>query len=175
MKMLTLPSGKIINPAHVKGVSAHRHLINRASLYVQLDMKRGAHEVIAEKVTPEAAEEMKATYLRLVEAAYEDVGAYSIGYDDGHTEGHESGRAAGYEQGSNDGYSRGRQDALASAHESTRAHVVQELSDMRDELLRKQIDAHASGPAQRRYIRNSISLLTDLIRRFSPPSQDGGQ
>jgi hypothetical protein len=175
MKMLTLPSGKILNPAHVKGVSTHRHLLNWSKWYVQLDMKRGVAEVLAEEVTPEAAEEVRATYLRLIEAAYDDVSAYNIGYDDGHTEGNETGRAAGYDQGSNDGYSRGHQDALASAHESARAQVVQELSDMRDQLLRDQIDAHASGPGQRRYIRHSIALLTDLIRRFSPPSQDCGQ
>src|SRR5260221_3537521 len=195
MKMLTLPNGTIINPAHVKSVSTHPHLLSRSKSYVQLDMKRGADETIAEKITPEAAEEIRTTYLRLIEAACNDVNAYCLGYDDGkaegyeigqsdgykrgwtdgHNEGHESGRATGYEDGSDDGYLRGRQDAHVDAYGAARTDIVQELSGMRDELLREQVDARALGPDRRRYIKHSILLLTNLIRRFLPPSEDGGQ
>src|SRR5438128_1968964 len=177
MKMLTLPSGKIINPARVKSVSTHSHLFSPSKSYVQLDMKKGACEVIGEKVTPAAAEEMKATYLRLIEGAYDDVVAYRAGYDDGRTEGKKSGRAVGYNSGRtdgyaegfesgrsvgygegwNDGYSHGGTDGLDSARQQASVQVIQTLSDMRDNFLREQIDGQASTPDQRRFVRHSIS------------------
>jgi flagellar biosynthesis/type III secretory pathway protein FliH len=165
MKMLTLPNGQIINPACVKGVSAHSHLFSPSRSYVQLDMKKGGCEVIGEKFTPEAAEEMKATYLRLIEGAYDDVVAYRAGYDDGRTEGKkrgraagynsgrtdgyaegfESGRSAGYGEGWNDGYSHGGMDGLDSAHQQASEQIIHTLSDVRDNFLREQIDSQASN------------------------------
>ena len=55
MKMISLPSGKFINPAHVESIDVHAHFWVSKKFYVQMSLKNGSTEDIAERLDHDKA------------------------------------------------------------------------------------------------------------------------
>ena len=159
MKMISLPNGKFINPAHVKSVDVHAHFWNSKQFYVQIALKNGAAEDIAERFDHKKALALREEYVTMVRDSEVD------GYQVGHDEGYEQGRRAGYDAGKSDGQSSGFEAGKTIAWKGFKGR----LFEFREELIKEQQNSLAHTPDRRRYLRHSIAAITELIERLSPP------
>jgi len=164
MKTLSLPSGKLIWPVQVQSVLVQQHFFNRR-FYVEISLRNGSTEYVGEKLTKEEAEAVQKKYLAMVRDA--DVGPYEVGHEDGYQKGYEQGRKEGYD----DGYSSGYSACGASAAQSERDRFMTPINAFLADLVTEQQNAREITPDRRRYLRHSISAITDLIARL-PASSD---
>jgi hypothetical protein len=163
MNIVDLPNGRIVNPAHVDSVKVHPHFWDKTKFYVQLVLKMGGTEHIAEKLCHDAAVALRDKYVGMIRAAYGEVEAYRVGYEEGYEQGRSEGHAAGKAEGRNSGYAEG----LASANNIYRERFLSEIFEFREQLITEQRHGTDLQPSRRRYLRDSITAITDLIERFS--------
>ncbi len=105
MKMISLPNGKFINPAHVESISVHAHFFNSKKFYVQMSLKNGSTKDIAERLDHEKALAIQEEYKAKVCDCCGEIDAYQLGHDDG--------RRAGYD----DRYKKGRQEGVPAKNQ----------------------------------------------------------
>ena len=199
MKMISLPNGKLINPAHIDSIRVHAHFLKSKKFYVQISLKKGSTIDIAERTIDiaerldhEKALALKERYEAEVRDSYAEMDPYwlgqedgckegrRVGYDEGRKKGYDDGyyigRQEGYETGRTDGYETGQSDGYSSGYsagmESHRETFLARIYGFHEELIREQRNARALTPDRRRYLRHSIDAITDLIGRLSPSVTD---
>jgi hypothetical protein len=98
----------------------------------------------------------------------DEVDPYQYGYESGFATGRSEGRSEGFTEGRSQGY----QDGLANGHVEARRNILVAVHQQRETLMREQVANIELGPSRRRYIRNAISVLTDIIQYLSPTETD---
>jgi flagellar biosynthesis/type III secretory pathway protein FliH len=184
MKMISLPSGKFINPAHVDSIKVHSHSLSWSKFYVQMSLKEGSTEDIAESLDHEKALALQKEYVALVHDSHTEAEPYWHGYDEGYEKGSQTGRDegykkgqreghdAGYEKGRREGYEAGKTDGYRSGYDAGiasaghRERLLARVYEFREELMTEQQNDSAMTPDRRRYLQHSISAITDLIARL---------
>jgi flagellar biosynthesis/type III secretory pathway protein FliH len=164
MKMIPLPNGKIINPAHVESVNVHPHFWNSEKFYVQLKFRRGETTDIEERLDRETADAVRDKCVKLIQEAAADISAYQVGYEEGTEHGRGVGYTEGHSQGWKEGYGRGR----AEAYEIEQKGFLSNLYEFQAELIAEQQSCSQLSPDRRRYLKHSISAITEFIERISP-------
>jgi flagellar biosynthesis/type III secretory pathway protein FliH len=182
MNVISLPNGKIIKPVDVDSIKVHHHFFSSTKFYVQVSLKDGSTEDIAEQLDEEKASALREEYEAKVRDCYADIDAHQLGHADGHKKGYQegydeghkagrqegydsgykSGREEGYEAGHLDGYSAGMESAAPIHHERFLNHIYEFLA----ELVTEQRDAGALTRDRSRYLRHSIDAITVLIERL---------
>lgn len=163
MNIFHLPSGKFVNPAHIEAISVHAHFWDSTKFYVQLSFKDGGTEDIEEKLDHDRALALRDEYVRKIREAVGEIDTYQQGHEDGY----ERGRSQGYEAGKADGYNTGYATGVARAQEAQDKRFLSQLYEFREELIKEQRSGAELPPNRRRYLRNSISAITDIIERLS--------
>jgi flagellar biosynthesis/type III secretory pathway protein FliH len=159
MKMISLPNGKFLNPAHVDAVEVYSHFWNSKQFYVEVLLRNGEREGIAERLDHPKALALREKYVAMVRDS--EVDGYQFGYD----EGYEEGRSKGYDIGKADGYRSGYDAGMANtAH---RERFLVHVYEFRDELEKELENDIAMTRDRRRYLRHAISAIRELIARLS--------
>jgi len=199
MKMISLPNGKLINPAHIDSIRVHAHFLkSKKILRADIPQKgiddrhRGADDRHRGAPRPRERLALKERYEAEVRDSYAEMDPYwlghedgckegrRVGYDEGRKKGYDDGyyigRQEGYETGRTDGYETGQSDGYSSGYsagmESHRETFLARIYGFHEELIREQRNARALTPDRRRYLRHSIDAITDLIGRLSPSVTD---
>lgn len=167
MRVFHLPNGRVINPAHVKRVTIEQQWWGSSPYDVQLEMKNGDTEDIAENLTQADARKLQQKYVRIIQDAYEDSSAYDQGVDDGREQGHADGYSAGYRKGKEDTYAEAYESAARETRQRERERLLSYLYESRENFLREQRDPSHKEQDRKRYLRHAIAVLSDLIDRFS--------
>jgi len=169
MKVLSLRDGRIVNPAHVQSVTAHTHFWDRSKFYVRMNLRDATTLDLAERLSQEAASALRDDYVRRVSEVHSDIDPYLLGYE----EGRERGRSDGYTAGRADGYSDGHSAGSAAAEEQMTERFLTAVFEFREALVQEQRNGPDMPPSRRRYVRNAISAVTDLIEKLGspPPAQ----
>jgi flagellar biosynthesis/type III secretory pathway protein FliH len=189
MKKISLPNGKLINPADVESVNVHSHFFS-SKFYVQISLKNNKTKDIEENIEHGKALALQKQIMAMVQDCYAEVEPYRQGRDEGYDEGYEKGRRGGhdegykkgqreghnegykkgrwegYEAGKNEGYSSGYSEGTANTEGNYRDWFLARIREYLGELVTEQRNNIAMTRDRRRYLRHSISAITELIARL---------
>jgi hypothetical protein len=160
LKIASLPNGSIVSVVDVKAVRVHKHFLRSDKFYVAIEFRNGTREDIAEQLTRQAAEIKKAEITDLVHDAWQEVDPYEFGRQAGSTEGRAVGWAEGFAAGHSEGYQNGRDEGCSEG----RRFILWRITEWRENLLREQCSAADLPPSRRRYLRDAISVLSEVIQ-----------
>jgi hypothetical protein len=174
--VFALPDGSIVKLVEVKAVPVRRRRMS-GKYYVEIELKNGSTHGVVEHFSKEEAEKKQAEIIKAVEEAWDGVTPYDVG--------HEAGRVRGYAEGWSEGLEHGRSEGWSEAHSAgfriradngrseERQYVLWILFQRREALMNEQQPAGQLPPSRRRYLRDAISVLSDVIRELSPePTPD---
>jgi hypothetical protein len=171
LRTVTLPNGSISSIVNVKAVRVHKHLFRSDKFYVAIEFRNGLTEDVAEHLSRQAADNKQAEIAGLIREAWREVEPYEYGYQTGRTEGRSLGWSEGFGAGRSEGYQNGWDNGCAEG----RRYVLSELSERREVLMQEQRYAVDLPPSRRRYLRDAISVLTEIIQYFAPgPAETSG-
>jgi hypothetical protein len=163
LRTCVLPNGLITSVVDVKAVRVHKHFL-RADFYVAIEFRNGSTEDVVTYTLRETADAKQAEITGLIREAWDEVEPYDYGYETGRGEGRSLGWSEGFGAGRSEGYESGMDHGFADGRRS----VLSELSERREVLMQEQHYAASLSPGRRRYLRNAISVLTELIQSFAP-------
>jgi hypothetical protein len=112
----------------------------------------------------QSADYEQAKIIALSQQAWDEVEPYEYCYEAGRTKG----RSVGWTEGVAAGRSEGYQDGWTNGYDQGRRSVVAQLSERREGLMCEQQYAGDLPPNRRHYLRNAISVLTEIIQYFNP-------
>lgn len=164
MRTFALPNGSITSVVDVKAVRVHKHFFRSDRFYVGIEFRNGSTEDVAEHLTRQAADDKQAEIAGLIREAWVEVEPYEYGHQTGRTEGRSLGWSEGFEAGRSEGYQSGWDNGCAEG----RRCILSDLFERREVLMREQRCAVDLPPSRRRYLRDAISVLTDIIHYFAP-------
>jgi len=166
--MLSLPHGSIVPAVDVTKVNVHPHRFRPSSFYVRIELRGGSSaRDVAEHLSRGAAQEKKAEIIAAVREAAEEVDPYEYGYQAGFAEGKIEGRSEAFAAGR----SQGLQEGWGNGHCATRQGILSAIYQRREAMMQEQALGNTLPLSRRRYLRNAITVLTDLIRDLSPNGQ----
>ena len=163
LRTVDLPDGSIVPLVDVTAVRAHPHFWSRR-YYVQVELRNGSTRLVDEQLSREAAQEKKAEVVAAVHQAANEVDPYLYGYEAGFGRGKVEGRSEGFGEGHSQGLGEGRASGYAEAQRSIFSSIYQ----WREGLIQERADNVHHLPSRRRYVRNAIAAVTDLIQHLSP-------
>jgi len=164
LKTFVLPNGSIMIVVDVKAVRVHKHFFRSDKFYVAVEFRNGSTEDVMEHLSRQAADDKQAEIAGLIREAWDEVDPYEYGHQSGQTEGRSLGWSEGFGTGRSEGYQSGWDNGCAEGRRS----VLSELSERREVLMREQRYAVDLPPSRRRYLRDAVSELTEIIRYFTP-------
>ena len=164
MRTFALPNGSITSVVDVKAVRVRKHFLRSDRFYVEVEFRNGSTEDVAEHLTRKAADDKQAEIAGLIREAWDEVDPYEYGHQTGRTEGRSLGWSEGFAAGRSEGYQSGWDNGCAEG----RRCIVSDLFERREVLMREQRYAVDLPPSRRRYLRDAISVLTEVIHYFAP-------
>jgi flagellar biosynthesis/type III secretory pathway protein FliH len=170
VKTVALPDGSVVPVVGLKSVHVLHVLRKSDDYYVRIIMRDEGSRDVVEHLSMDAAQATRDELLSLMQQAWSEVEPYEFGYKAGQEAGKSQGYSEGFTVGTSEGYRSGRADGWTEGRNS----VISYILSKREELIQKQVEAQFYAPAQRRYIRNAIELLSNVIHHLgSEPSQEG--
>jgi flagellar biosynthesis/type III secretory pathway protein FliH len=164
LRTFALPNGSITNFVDVKAVRVRKHLFRSDKFYVAIEFRNGSTEDVVEHLSRQAADDKQVEIAGLIREAWDEVDPYEYGHQTGRTEGRSLGWSDGFGAGRSEGYQNGWDNGWAEGRRS----LLSELSERREVLMREQQYAVDLPPSRRRYLRDAISVLTEIIQYFNP-------
>ncbi len=167
VRTISPSNGKIIRLVDVESVEIAKHWLSN-SYYVEITTRKGNTHSVLEHV-PEIVARAKQTEVQSeITAAHEEIGAYEAGLNEGEQRGHARGRQAGLKHGRDEGLSQGWQTGCDEGTATERSRIMNRLIEMREDLVLQEAQGNLLPPARRRYVRNGLTLLRDIIRWLAP-------
>ncbi|HEX3952454.1 MAG TPA: hypothetical protein VHW90_02705 [Stellaceae bacterium] len=147
----------------VKAARVDNHFMSSDRWYVDLDMRDGSTREDIQRVSKDAAEERRAEIIASMQRAWDEIDPFDDGYKAGVAAGYWEGHRVGLEEGRSQGY----QSGLDSGFRDGRQSVISHLLERRENFIMQQGYGEQLSPSKRRYLRNAISILTEVIQYFS--------
>jgi hypothetical protein len=171
LRAIALPNGSIASVVDMKAVRVHKHFLRSDKFYVAIEYRNGSTEDIAEHLSREAADHKQAEIADLIREAWDEVDPYEYGHQAGRTEGRSLGWSEGFGAGRSEGYQNGWDNGCVEGRRS----VLSELSERREVLMQEQRYVVHLPPSRRRYLRDAISVLTEVIQYSSPAPAESSE
>lgn len=156
--VFALPDGSIVKLVEVKAVPVRKHLLF-SKYRVEIELKNGSTRRVVENLSEEEAEKKQAEIIRVIQQAWDEFTPYDVG--------HEAGRVQGYAEGWAEAHAAGLRIGRENGRSEEREYVVGVLLQRRETLVNAQQSAGKLPPSRRRYLRDAISVLSDLIGELS--------
>jgi flagellar biosynthesis/type III secretory pathway protein FliH len=170
----------------IRCVRIEKHLLS-SKYYVELELKNGSVRNAVGRVSHAEAEAVRQELNDAIQLAYDELNPFDYGYQEGRTDGHLEGRASGFEEGRKGGYQEGYSNGCSEGFSQgytegyelglcegrergsadERAHILHQVSGMRDALVQEQRWGELVEPSRRRYLSHAIRALADVIRAFA--------
>ena len=164
MRTFRLPDGSIRNVVDINAVRVHKHFLRAEKFYVALEFRNGSTEDVETYLSRQQADDKQGEIFSLIREAWSEVEPYDCGYEDGRADGRSSGWSDGFGAGRSEGYQNGWDNGFAEGRRS----FLSELSERREVLMQEQRYADGLPPSRRRYLRNAVSVLTEIIQCYTP-------
>jgi len=174
--VFALPDGSIVKLVEVKAVPIRKRRMY-GKYHVEIELKNGSSHHIVEHLSKEEAEKKQAEILRAIQQTWDEFTPYDVGHEAGRVRGHADGWSEGVEHGRSEGWSEARATGFRVGGENRRSeereYVLGVLLQRQGALINEQQSAGQLPPSRRRYLRDAISVLSDLIRELSPEPNAG--
>jgi flagellar biosynthesis/type III secretory pathway protein FliH len=167
MRTFSLPDGSVAKLVDVKAARVQKHFFGD-KFYVTVEFRDGSTKEVIEHLSAEAAQAERTKIVSAIKDAWAEVDAYDFGYEEGHAQAKTEVWSQANQQGHEEGYRVGFQNGEAAGYREGRRSILSPLIERREALIAEQLNGGHKAPSQRRYLQISISLLTDIIRYFSP-------
>jgi len=171
MRTLALPDGSVVKLVDIRRVRVESHFLS-SKYYVDLDMRYSGVQEDLQHISKADAERRQADIVALMQEAWQEVDPYQCGLEEGAA----TGRSEGYDQGRSEGYNagieEGRSQGWGNGYREGKQSIISHLIERRENLMREQSYDDQSGPSRRRYRRNAIDILTEIIQCFLPRPDD---
>jgi flagellar biosynthesis/type III secretory pathway protein FliH len=162
--MLGMPDDSMVSAIDVKAVRFHSYFFRSDRFYVRVELRDGSTRDVVEHVSKDVAQDKQSEIIAALQGAMEEVEPYEYGYQAGLGEGNTAGRSEGFTEGRSQGYQEGLADGQAEARRGILAAIYQR----REAYVKEQAIDLSLPPSKRRYPRNAISVLTDIIQYIFP-------
>jgi hypothetical protein len=164
LRTLVLLDGSILKLIDVKSVHVHQHFWSSDKYYVRLEIRNGEARDDIEHASHDDARNRQNEIVSLMRHAWDEVDPFECGYQAGAAEARSEGHNAGLAEGRSQGYQAGSENGFREGQQS----VLFDLLRRREDLIREKKHGEQIPPSRRRYLRNAIAVLTEIIRYFSP-------
>jgi hypothetical protein len=182
--VFALPDGSIVKLIEVKSVPVRKRRVY-GQYYVEIELKNGLTHCVVEHLSKEEAGKKQAEIIKAIQEAWDEFTPYDVGHEAGRVRGHAEGWSEGFEKGHSEGWSEGVEQGRSegqsvgtrigeeNGRSEERQYVLGVLLQQRERLLNEQQSASQLPPSRRRYLRDAISVLSDLMRELTPePTPD---
>jgi len=167
LQTFSLPDGSIVKLVDVASARVTKHFWSD-KFYVEIEFRNGSTRDVVEHLPREAADMKQAEIVAMIRQAWEEVEPYQHGFHTGYARGKVEGLSEGLEQGRTQGYQSGFETGRGQGHADGRRSILSPLIERRETMISEESNSAGQTPSQRRYRRNAISVLTDIIQNFSP-------
>jgi len=163
MLTLALADGSRVPVVDVRRSQIHPHFWSRDQYYVQVELRDGCTRDVINRLPLNSARKKQTEISHLIKEAWVDLDPYDHGRRAGVEEGRSEGYSVGLTEGRSEGYSAGLTEGRSEGYRS----IVSYAFEVREAYMRELADLTELSPSRRRFLRNAITVLTDIMARFS--------